>query len=93
MKRIDWNKDREEGARLAVSDGAQTCYVSEDQLPDEFTLRQVAFQYAGSYDHNGTDDEFAVAEIEDLSDDEVVRFAFDGNGNFEWRTDRQYLSY
>ena len=90
MKRIDWNKDREEGARLAVSDGVQTCYVSEDQLPDDFTLRQVAFQYAGGYDHNGYDDEFVVAEIEDLSDDELVRFAFDGHGNFEWRTHRQY---
>ena len=90
MKRIDWNKDREEGARLAVSDGVQTGYVSEDQLEDGFTLRQVAEDYATGYDHNDFDDEFVVAEIEDMSDDELVWFAFDGHGNFEWRTDRQY---
>ena len=90
MKKIDWNRDREEEARLAVSDGVQTCYVSEDQLPEEFTLRQVAEKYAHGYDHNGADDEFVVAEIEDLADDELVRFAFDGHGNFEWPTHRQY---
>jgi hypothetical protein len=92
MKRIDWNKDSKEVARLAVSDGADTCYVSEDQLPEEFTLRQVAEKYAETYDHNGYEDEFSVCEIEDLSDDEVVRFAFDGHGNFEWRTHRQYTA-
>ena len=90
MKKIDWNLDREEQARLAVSDGQQTCWVSEDQLPDEFTLREIAFAYARNYDHNGYGDEFTVAEIEDLVDGELVRFAFDGNENFEWRTDRQY---
>ena len=90
MKKIDWNRDKGKHARLAVSDGVQTCYVSEDQLEDGFTLRQVAEKYARSYDHNGTEDEYAVCEIEDLSDDELVRFAFDGHGNFEWRTHRQY---
>ena len=90
MKKIDWNKDREEEARLAVSDGIQTCYVSEVQLEDGFTLRLVAEDYASGYDHNDLDDEFVVAEIEDLADDELVRFAFDGHGNFEWRTLRQY---
>lgn len=90
MKKIDWNKDREEEARLAVSDGVMACYVSEDQLPGEFTLKQIAQIYAHGYDHNGEDDEFVVAEIEDLADDELVWFAFDGHGNFEWRTDRQY---
>ena len=93
MKRIDWNKDNEDNARLAISDGSITSYISEDQLEDEFTLREIAQSYARSYDHNGTDDEYAVCEIDDLADDESVRFAFDGHGNFEWRTDRQYLSY
>ena len=90
MKKIDWNRDKEKHARLAVSDGVQTCYVSEDQLEDGFTLRQVAEDYATGYDHNDFDDEFVVAEIEDMSDDELVRFAFDGHGNFDWRTHRQY---
>ena len=90
MKKIDWNRDKEKHARLSVSDGVQTCYVSEDQLEDGFTLRQVAEDYATGYDHNDFDDEFVVAEIEDLSDDELVWFAFDGHGNFEWRTHRQY---
>ena len=90
MKKIDWNKDREDDARLAVSDGIHTCYISEDQLDDGFTLRKMAEEYADGYDHNGYDDEFVVAEIEDLFDDELVWFAFDGHGNFEWRTSRQY---
>lgn len=89
MKKIDWNRDGEENARLAISDGSDTCYVSEEQLPEEFTLRQVAFQYASTYDHSGYEDEFSVCEIEDLSSDRLVRFAFDGH-SFEWRTDRQY---
>ena len=91
--KIDWNKDSYDEARLAVSDGIVTSYVSENQLPEEFALRQVAEEYARGYDHNGYGDEFTVAEIEDLVDGELVRFAFDGNENFEWRTDRQYLSY
>lgn len=90
MKKIDWNKDGSCEARLAVSDGVVTSHVSESQLPEEFTLRQVAEIYARGYDHNGEDDEFVVAAIVDLSDDELVRFAFDGHGNFEWRTHRQY---
>ena len=89
----DWNKDSYDEARLAVSDGIVTSYVSENQLPEEFTLRQVAEKYAQGYDHNGNDDEYSVCVIEDLSDGEMARFAFDGRGDFEWRTDRQHLIY
>ena len=91
--KIDWNKDSYDEARLAVSDGTQTCYISEEQLEAGFTLREIALAYATGYDHNGEDDEFVVAEIEDLSDNELVLFAFDGRGGFEWRTDRQHLIY
>ena len=93
MKRIDWNKDTQDDARVTVSDGTVTNYVSEDQLPEEFTLREIAEKYARTYDHNGEDDTFAVCIIEDLDDGEEHTFAFDGLGNFEWNTTRQYLSY
>lgn len=89
--KLDWNKDSRENARLAVSDGVITNYVSEDQLPDEIHMRAVAEAYASGYDHNGNEDGYVVADIEDLSDGERHVFAFDGNGNFEWDTTRQFL--
>lgn len=91
--KIDWNKDSNKNARLSVNDGVMTSYVSEDQLPDEFTLRAVAEAYADKYDHTGNDDSYVVARIEDITDSDIHTFAFDGNGNFEWDTDRDYLSY
>lgn len=91
--KIDWNKDSNKNARLTVNDGVMTSYVSEDQLPDEFTLRAVAEAYADKYDHTGNDDSYVVARIEDVTDSDIHTFAFDGNGNFEWDTDRDYLSY
>jgi hypothetical protein len=91
--KINWNQDSRKNARLTVSDGVTTCYVSDDQLPEEFTLREVAEAYARSYDHNGNDDTLTVAENEDLTDCDKWRFAFDGHGNFEWDTDRDFIHY
>ena len=91
--KIDWNKDSNENARLTVNDGVMTSYVSDDQLPDEFTLRAVAEVYASKYDHNGNDESYVVARIEDVTDSDIHTFAFDGNGNFEWDSNRDYLSY
>jgi hypothetical protein len=70
----------------------ETVYVSEDQITDGEeieSMRSVAIAYANGYDHNGNNDEYTVAEIEDTHDDETHRFAFDGCGNFEWDTDRR----
>lgn len=86
--KINWNRDSIENARLAVGDAVITNYVSADQLPAKFSLRSVAESYARTYDHNGDDDGYVVAEIEDLSDSDRHTFAFDGHGNFEWDTDR-----
>lgn len=98
---IDWNKDSKSNARYSISDSDTTCYVSEDQLglPDEgahpmghghiMSMESVARIYAKTYDHNGTDDTFAICNIEDHDDGEMHDFAFDGHGNFEWDTKRQ----
>lgn len=86
---IDWNKTSHQNARLAVSDGVMTHYVSEDQLPEDFSMSEVAQAFTQGYDHNGTEDTFAVCTVEDLEDGECHRFAFDGDDNFEWNTHRQ----
>ena len=91
--KIDWNKDSHNNARLTVSDGVMTSYVSEDQLPDGFSMRGVAEAYARAYDHNGNDDGYVVAQIDDLTDNDRTTFAFDGNGNFEWDTTRDFIHY
>ena len=92
VMKINWNIDSQEDARISISDCVETVYVSEDQLPGEFTLREIAEQYASTYDHNGNDESFAVCLIEDIEDGEEHTFAFDGLGNFEWNTHRQYIS-
>jgi hypothetical protein len=89
--KIDWNKDSHKNGRLAVNDGIVTNYVSEAQLPDEFDMRAVAEDYANTYDHNGNDDGYVAAQIEDIDDGETHSFAFDGHGNFEWRTRRDFV--
>jgi hypothetical protein len=91
--KIKWNQDRQDNARLTVSDGVITNYVSADQLPDEFSLHDVAKAYAETYDHNGNDDGYVVAEVEDAKDGERHVFAFDGHGNFEWNTRRDFIHY
>lgn len=93
MRAINWNSDTMEESRVSISDGTETSYVSEDQLPEEFTLREIAEMYALTYDHNGENDTYAICMIEDLDDEEEHIFAFDGHGNFEWNSDRQYLSH
>lgn len=90
---INWNKDTRANARLLVSDGVITSYVSEDQLHDGFTLRQAAEAYAATYDHNGNDNGYVVAQIEDLTDGDSMPFAFDAAGNFEWNTARDFVHY
>ena len=86
---IDWNKDNRSTARIEISDGVETYYVSEDQLPDEFTLCEIAKAFTRGYDHGDTANTFAVGWVKDLDDDETHDFAFDGHGNFEWDTSRQ----
>lgn len=85
---IDWNKDNKENARLAVSDGMVTHYVSVEQLPEEFFMEDVARAFTVGYDHGDEADTYAVCEITDLEDEETHDFAFDGKGNFEWDTKR-----
>jgi hypothetical protein len=79
-----------------VNDGVETVYVSEDQLPENFSMCEVAEAYAAKYDHNG-EDGWSVAKIVDLTDEETHVFAFNRTGlncagQFEWDTERQYLS-
>ncbi len=90
--KINWNKDSHKNARVSVNDGVMTSYVSEDQLPEKFSLAEIAEAYAATYDHNGNDDSFAVCKIEDTDDGEAHTFAFGGNGNFEWDTRRDYIT-
>lgn len=85
---IDWNKDDKARARLSVSDEVMTHYVSADQLPEEFTLEDVARAFTIGYDHGGLREGYSVCEITDLEDEETHSFAFDGRGNFEWNTNR-----
>jgi hypothetical protein len=89
--KIDWNTSKvtPKNARISISDSVTTVHVSDDQLPDNFTLCEVAKAYAASYDHNGMDDTYAICEIIDLDDEETHQFAFDGHGNFEWNSTRQ----
>lgn len=90
--KIDWNQPTNGSARVMVTDGVATNYVSGDQLGDWFCMREVAEAYAKSYDHNGSDD-VVVARIVDLKDGETCHFAFDPAGNlFEWETDREFTS-
>jgi hypothetical protein len=89
--KIDWNKDSHKNARLAINDGVMTSYVSEEQLAEKFSLHEIAEAYASTYDHSGENDSYAVCKIEDTDDGEAHTFAFDGNGKFEWDTDRQFL--
>jgi len=88
--KIEWNKDSHKNARLSVTDGVITNYISEAQLPEEFSLHEIAESYASTYDHNGNDDGYVVAKIEDTDDGEEHTFAFNGNGNFEWNTRRDF---
>ena len=87
--KINWTESRDDTSRISINDDVITNYADEDDLPEGFTLRAVAEAYAKTYDHNGNDETFTVAEIEDLDDGETRRFAFDGHGNFEWDTDRR----
>lgn len=89
--KYDWNTSKATPAnsRISVNDGVTTCHLTEGQLPEDFSLRDLAESYASTYDHNGTDETYAICEIEDLSDGESHRFAFDGKGNFEWNSSRQ----
>lgn len=87
--KIDWNKDSKSNARIEISDGVVTHYVSEDQLPEEFRMAEIAEAFTRGYDHGDTSDTYAVGWIKDLDDEETHDFAFDGHGNFEWDTDRQ----
>lgn len=83
--KIDWNKDNEDEARFSVNDGVETVYVSEDQLPVEFSMCEVAEAYASTYDHNG-EDGWSVAQIVDLTDNETHKFAFNRAREFDWNT-------
>ena len=87
--KINWTESRDDASRISISDDVITSYVDEDDLPDGFTLLAVAKAYAKAYDHNGNKKTFTVAEIEDLGDGETRRFAFNGNGDFEWDTNRR----
>jgi hypothetical protein len=87
------NESQTEDSRYWISDACTSSYVDEADitLPDDkiVSMYDVAKKYAETYDHNGTDDEFAVCNIEDLVDGESIDFAFDGHGHFEWETSRQ----
>ena len=86
--KIDWTEISTEDSRISITDDVITSYADESDLPEQFSLREIAEAYAQTYDHNGNDETITVAEIEDLYDGETHRFAFDGGGNFEWDTDR-----
>ena len=87
--KIDWTEFVNVDSRISINDDVITVYADKSDLPDPFSLREIAEAYAKTYDRNGNDDTFTVATIEDLYDGETHRFAFDGNGNFEWDTDRR----
>ena len=94
IMKIDFtNESRTEDSRYWITDACTSSFIEESEitLPDDkiMSMHDVAKKYAASYDHNGSDDEFAVCKIEDLEDGESINFAFDGNGNFEWQTSRQ----
>lgn len=86
--KIDWTECITGESRISINDDVTTSYADESDLPEQFSLREIAESYAKTYDHNGNDETFTVAEIEDLYDGETHRFAFNGNGDFEWDTDR-----
>lgn len=90
--KIDWTKDTEKNARIAINDGVMTVYVSDEQLPD-VPLRIIAEAYARDYDHNGNDEGYSVAEIEHFTTHHKAKFAFNGRGAFEWQTNREFVSY
>lgn len=92
--KIDFtHESKTEDSRYWITDVCTSSYVDESDisLPEGkvMSMYDVAKAYAKTYDHNGNDDEFAVCNIEDLEDGESFNFAFDGNGNFEWKTRRQ----
>ena len=91
MNTIHWNKDNSENGRVSINDGVETVYVSEDQLPDQFCLSDIAEAYAASYDHNGLDG-YSIARIVDLHDGEKHTFAFAQDGSFDWDTHREFVS-
>ncbi len=88
-QKIEWNKDNKDNARIEISDGVTTHYVSEDQLPESFAMSDIAEAFADGYDHGDTAETYVIGWVKDLDDDETHDFAFDGQGNFEWDTDRQ----
>ena len=87
------NESRTEDSRYWITDACTSSFIEESEitLPDDkiMSMYDVAKKYAASYDHNCSDDEFAVCNIEDLVDGESVDFAFNGHGKFEWKTSRQ----
>lgn len=87
---INWAEERS-NASLSVNDGVITSYTSD--LLDVRDMRDFAESYASTYDHNGNDYGWVVAKIENIANGAVVTFAFDGLGNFEWETDRDFVSY
>lgn len=66
-------------ARIVVSCKGTKTYVSESEIPNEFTLRAFALSYAKKHKSDGV----IRAEIEDLSDGEKHTFTFDGD-DFRW---------
>ncbi len=97
--KINFSKEsKSENSRYWITDACTSSFVDEREiaLPGKdgtegfvSSMYDVAKKYAETYDHNGTDDEFAICNIEDLVDGESIDFAFDGHGNFEWETSRQ----
>ena len=89
------NESESENSRYWITDACTSSFIDEREiaLPGEdgfvSSMYDVSKEYAKTYDHNGTDDEFAICNIEDLVDGESINFAFDGHGNFEWETSRQ----
>lgn len=72
-------------ARVSVSDGVTTVYLTEDDIPgDTLDFEEIAKSYAHHYDHNGNESGYVIAEITDMQDGDSWDFRFDGHGDFQW---------
>lgn len=75
--------------KIHITDGVTT---EDYDNSAEKSAVEVAKTYADGYDHAGDTGWVVCRYFTDDPNGDEVKFAFDKDGNFEWDTNRQYVS-
>jgi hypothetical protein len=87
--KLNWTQTQDEEDTHYCADGVAGYYVAAPSL----TARQIAEAFAATYDRDaGAEPGYTVVKICAVEPDGgtplIAYFAFDGEGDFEWHTDR-----